>query len=54
MRILPFLAILLVVALTIDANAFGGRYKKAVLLETNYRTLQFVYKVNHYFGPSLD
>jgi hypothetical protein len=45
MRTLLFLSALLVVALAIDASAFGGRYKKAFLLEDNYQTQRFVYKL---------
>jgi hypothetical protein len=54
MRSLLFLSALLVVALAIDASAFGGRYKKAFLLEDNYQTQRFVYKVNGYFQPATD
>jgi len=54
MRSLLFLSALLVVALAINASAFGGRYKKAFLLEDNYQTQRFVYKVNGYFQPATD
>jgi hypothetical protein len=49
MRSLLLLFALIVVALAIDASEFGGRYRRTLLVEANFRTQQFVYKVNGYF-----
>ena len=54
MRILLFLSALLVVALAIDASAYGGRYRKAVMFEANYQTQQFAYKASRYFESPIN
>jgi hypothetical protein len=53
MRGLVLLSIWLAVALSIDAYAFGGQYRRAVLHEVDYRTRLVVREVTDLLtGPS--
>jgi hypothetical protein len=54
MRSLLFVSALIIVALAVDAWAFGGQYRRSALREANYQTQQFAYKVAGYFRPSID
>ncbi len=54
MRSLLFLSALMILALAVDASEFGGRYRKALLVEANFYTQQFANKVNSYFAPRIN